>query len=625
MSIFVSVSPRRKTPGVFASLLLVLSSGIGLFLCVTAAFGLGYPTAQQGRILSGVAVAGVDLSGLTPDEAAARLEQALVYPARGRIVFRDGERFWQATPTELGLRLEAHASAQQAYRIGRRGLLRALADQIGAARGTIHLPAVVTFNQQQAYDYLQRLATQVNQPVREAELRLHGVEVVYTPGQVGRSLDIEATLAALTRQLQSLQDGEIRLTIVEQQPHILDAADQVETLRRILREPLTLILPNPQEGDPGPWRVDVDALASMVVIEPQPSQFLISLDTTALHSLLQEINTAIRREARNARFLFNDNTRQLELIQPAVTGRELNLPLTEAAIQTRLLAGEHTLPLEIIVHPPQVGDEATAESLGITELVSDPVYSVTYFRGSSAARVQNIRLAAARFHGLLVAPGETFSMGEALGDISLENGYQEAMIIYNGRTIKGVGGGVCQVSTTLFRTAFFAGYPILQRHAHAYRVSYYEQTQRGIDPNLAGMDATVYFPLVDFKFVNDTPYWLLMETYVNESAQRLTWKFYSTKDGRSVTWTTSGPRNVVPAPPPLFRLNPELPPDAMKQVDWAADGADVYIRRTVSRNGQVLFSDEFVTHYQPWQAVCEYGSAVDNPQEKAKELGLCQR
>lgn len=624
MSLFVSVPSRRKTPGFFPSLLIVLASGFVLFLVTVAMFSLGYPTAHQGRILPGVVVAGVDLSGLTPDEAARRLEQTLAYPTRGRIVFRDGERFWQATPAELGLRLDANASAQQAYRVGRWGLFRALADQIHAAQGAILLPAVMIFDQQQAYNYLQRLAAQINQPVREAELRLSGAEVLYTPGQVGRSLDIEATLMALTRQLQSLQDGEVPLTIVEQQPLILDAADQAEALRTMLREPLTLVLPNPQEGDPGPWVVDVNTLADMVVIEPQPSKFLISLDTATLHGLLEEINRAIRREAQNARFIFNDDTRQLELIQPSVSGRELNVPLTEAAMQTRLLAGEHTLPLEISVHPPQVGDDATAESLGITELVSDPVYSVTYFRGSSAARVQNIRLAAARFHGLLVAPGETFSMGEALGDISLENGYQEAMIIYNGRTIKGVGGGVCQVSTTLFRTAFFAGYPIIERYAHAYRVSYYEQTQYGIDPNLAGMDATVYFPLVDLKFVNDTPYWLLMETYVNESAQRLTWKFYSTNDGRRVTWTTTGPRNVVPAPPPLFRLNPDLPPDAIKQVDWAADGADVYVTRTVSRNGQVLFSDEFATHYEPWQAVCEYGSAVEDPEKKAKELGLCQ-
>src|SRR4030095_383941 len=137
--------------------------------------------------------------------------------------------------------------------------------------------------------------------------------------------------------------------------------------------------------------------------------------------------------------------------------------------------------------------------------------------------MQNIEAAARQFHGVLVAPGETFSMGETMGDVSLDNGFAEALIIYGGRTIKGVGGGVCQVSTTLFRGVFNIGLPILERYSHAYRVSYYEMTASGgVDSRLAGLDATVYFPLVDLKFKNDTPYWILMETYVNVSARTLT-------------------------------------------------------------------------------------------------------
>ena len=93
--------------------------------------------------------------------------------------------------------------------------------------------------------------------------------------------------------------------------------------------------------------------------------------------------------------------------------------------------------------------------------------------------MQNIQIAASRFHGLLVPPGATFSMAQQIGDISLDNGYAEAPIIVGDRTINGVGGGVCQVSTTLFRTAFFAGFPIVDRTPHAYRVGYYEQTATG--------------------------------------------------------------------------------------------------------------------------------------------------
>ena len=198
--------------------------------------------------------------------------------------------------------------------------------------------------------------------------------------------------------------------------------------------------------------------------------------------------------------------------------------------------------------------------------------------------MQNIQAASAKFHGLLVAPGETFSMASAIGDITLDNGFAEALIIVGGQTIKGVGGGVCQVSTTLFRNAFFAGFPIVERYAHAYRVGYYEQTANGHDPSLAGLDATVFVPLVDFKFINDTPYWLLMETYVN--GYSLTWKFYSTADGRTVDWTTTGPTNTSRPRPDLPRKPRPATKGEIRQVDWAADGADVTVTRTVNKNGR---------------------------------------
>jgi len=188
------------------------------------------------------------------------------------------------------------------------------------------------------------------------------------------------------------------------------------------------------------------------------------------------------------------------------------------------------------------------------------------------------------------------------------------LIIYGGQTIQGVGGGVCQVSTTLFRTAFFAGFPIVERHAHAYRVSYYEYDPGRIrNPQWAGFDATVYVPIVDLKFTNDTDHWLLMETYVYRGSEALTWKFYSTDDGRTVEWNTTGPRNIVDAPEPLYRENPDLQKGVIKQVDYAADGADINVTRTVYKGGSIHFSDSFFTHFRPWQEINEYGPGTDVP------------
>ncbi|NJC95870.1 MAG: hypothetical protein FIB03_05955 [Anaerolineae bacterium] len=465
-------------------------------------------------------------------------------------------------------------------------------------------------------------ASQIDQPVQEAGLSLEGTNVVAYPGQVGRELKIAATLIYLGAQLQTFSDGEVPLVVQEVQPQILDVSAQADVARQILSQPLTLVVPNMAEGNPGPFVFDVQVVAKMLGVQRVDGGVQVALNTNGLRDMLEPVKTRTDRLPANAKFIFNDETRQLDLMEPSQSGLVVDVDASVQAINEALLRGEHTVSLVVKEEQPQVASTATGAELGITELLWS---ETSYFYGSSAERIQNIQAAAARFHGVLVAPGETFSMGQTMGDVSLENGFAEALIIYGGRTIKGVGGGVCQVSTTLFRTVFNAGFPVVERYSHAYRVSYYEQTASGsVDPRLAGLDATVYFPLVDFKFKNDTPYWLLMETYVNPGARTLTWKFYSTKDGRSVTWDTTGPVNVVPAPPPSFEENPDLKKNEMKQVDWAANGADVTVTRTVWRDGAVLFQDEIRTHYEPWRAVCEYGPDSKDPEKLAKEKELCR-
>lgn len=604
-------------------LLITLTGGLLLFGIILLGVVTGYRLLYLGRIFPGVSMAGVDLSGLRPSEAGARLNQVVTFPIGGRIVFRDGERVWVAAPFELGLTFDAASSAGTAFRVGRQGGAgSSLAAMWRAARHGLALQPVILYDQRIARSYLESLARQIDRPTVEASLTLQGTEVTAQPGQVGRRLDIDATLAALTPVLTRFHDAEVSLIIHEQPPLLLDVSAQAESARRLLSQPFLLVMPDPQPGDPPAWSLDPQALASMlqVVRSADGTQLEVALSPSALVPVLTAAAEQVDRPAENARFIFNDDTRQLDLLRSAVIGRRLDIPATLTAVDAAVRAGAHQAELVVVIEPPAVTDAATAADLGITELIQA---RTTYFYGSSAARKQNIRLAAAAFHGLLVPPGATFSMGEALGDISLDSGYAEAMIIYEGRTIKGVGGGVCQVSTTLFRTVFFAGFPVLERHAHAYRVYYYEQEAGNrINPKWAGLDATVYFPLIDFVFQNDSPYWLLMETYVYSNS--IEWKFYSTSDGRTVEWSTTGPVNVVPAPPPKFEMNPELEAGTMKQVDWQADGADVTVTRIVRRDGQILFQDRFVTHYEPWQAVCQFSADIELYEDLARQLGICQ-
>jgi vancomycin resistance protein YoaR len=242
---------------------------------------------------------------------------------------------------------------------------------------------------------------------------------------------------------------------------------------------------------------------------------------------------------------------------------------------------------------PSAVAEDKAKDMGIKEVVGE---GTSRFIGSIENRIFNISLAATRLNGTIIKPGEVFSFNKAVGDISVFNGYKQAYVISGGKTVLGDGGGVCQVSTTLFRAALNAGLPIVERNPHAYRVSYYE-AETG-----PGIDAAIYTPSLDLKFKNDTPNHLLIQTYVDLNTQRLTFALYGTKDDREVTVSKPVIASETPAPEPSYQDDPNLPKGEVKQVDFAASGANVYFTRTVTKNGETK-TDKFSSNYRPWQAV----------------------
>ncbi len=251
------------------------------------------------------------------------------------------------------------------------------------------------------------------------------------------------------------------------------------------------------------------------------------------------------------------------------------------------------IPLPIKVLKPKVSTDE-ANKLGIRELVAT---GTSTFRGSIPSRIYNLTLAASRTNGLLVAPGEVFSFNKALGDVSAFTGYKQAYVIQNGRTVLGDGGGVCQVSTTLFRALLDSGLPIVERNAHAYRVGYYEQDAP------PGYDATIYVPSIDLKFKNDTNSYILIQNYVNPDSEQIVFFLYGKKDGRQVSLAKPVISREFPPPEPLYQDDPTLPKGEVKQVDYPAAGATVIFSRQVTKAGKLIISDKFVSNYRPWQAV----------------------
>ena len=252
-----------------------------------------------------------------------------------------------------------------------------------------------------------------------------------------------------------------------------------------------------------------------------------------------------------------------------------------------------TIDIPIKILTPSITTESIND-FGIKELIG---IGTSHFAHSIPSRIYNINLATSKFEGVLVAPEEIFSFDKILGDVTSYTGYQQAYIIQNGKTILGDGGGVCQVSTTFFRAILNAGLPIVERHAHSYRVGYYEEDSP------PGIDATVYYPSVDLKFKNTTGHYILIQTSIDPDNLQLTFYLYGTKDGRIVNMNPPVVSNQTPPPPDLYQDDSTLPKGQIKQIDFAAWGSNVYFTREVTQNGKTIISDKFVSDYQPWQAI----------------------
>jgi vancomycin resistance protein YoaR len=320
--------------------------------------------------------------------------------------------------------------------------------------------------------------------------------------------------------------------------------------------------------------------------------------TGVVDDVLRNVSEQIDIPAEDALFRFANN--KVIEFKPSKDGRKLNIEATKLQLQHAFTAAAKTnqqritilLPVET-VHPLIV--TSSVNSFGIRELIGR---GYSEFAGSIPGRIHNVALAASRLNGVLIKPGETFSFNDAVGDISAATGYQSAYIIKEGRTVLGDGGGVCQVSSTLFRAALDVGLPIVERHAHAYRVHYYEEG--GYKP---GLDATVFSPSVDLKFKNDTPNYILIQTKTDTENLTLTFELYGTRDGRTSQVYNEKLWGQSPPPPDLYQDDPTLPKGTIKQVDFAAWGAKASFQYRVTRGNQVLEDTTFYSNFQPWQAV----------------------
>ncbi len=490
------------------------------------------------------------------------------------------------------------------------GTARLSRDQIA---GLIHLsqPAgkgslQATLDTTTLRSLLAPMASAVIQAPRDAAFAIQdGKLTVVQPGRDGRAFDLDAAVSTVADAIRSGQ-GVVSLPVKVQHPDLFsleDVAPVQQQINQIAGQPVTLTAKGKT------WTLaprDLSAFLQLATAEQGGRQRLsVALQTAGVTALAKQIADDVDQPAANAKFAWRDGT--LTIVAPAQNGNALDQAAAVKAIVAAMQGSRRTVALPIgVIKPAITGDHP--EALGIKQLVAT---GTSNFAGSPPERIQNIRRGAQLIDGAIIAPGEIFSFDDSVGDISTDNGFTTGLVILDHETKDGVGGGICQVSTTVFRAAFWAGLPIVERHDHAYAVPYY--TQGGYPE---GFDATIYSPQLDLKFKNDTPAALLLQTSMVEATSTLTVTIYGADTGRSVKLTPGPITNRVPHPADQRRLDATLAKGVVKQVDWSHDGFDTWISRTITVGGQVATNDVFKSHLEAWQAIYLIGTG-GTPAKKA--------
>jgi vancomycin resistance protein YoaR len=538
-----------------------------------------------GRISPGVMVAGISLGGKTPEEAIEILSTTFSPPEK--IVLTSNGEVYNIELETIDFFYDFQKSAQAAYTLDKTGnTAYDIWQKMALPFKTVNLGLRLSLNEDLLLESLSIIAEQASIEPIYPSAKLVNKLVVVEKGVEGQALDVKSLRSEIGQTLAFVKNSSIALPLMSVDPTLTD--EEVEGFKTRAKSLINKSLSLAFEYQTYTYKND----KVFLLLDPKGDY-----NEEEIIILVTELASNINREPQNSTFIFDGG--RVKEFSPAkdgvllkedslinmITGNLRTLETTDTKISS------FEIPYETTAPDIKTGD---VNNLGINELIGR---GSSRFRGSISSRIYNLSLAASRFNGVLIAPGETVSFNNTLGDVSLDTGYKQAYIIKDGKTVLDDGGGVCQVSTTFFRAVLDTGLPVVERRAHAYRVGYYEQGSP------VGFDATVYSPTTDFKFKNDTPGHLLIQTYTNTAAASLVFEIYGTSDGRVATTTKPITTDVTPPPEDLYVDDPALPEGTIKQIDWKAWGAKSRFTYKVQRDGETIYEKTFYSNYRPWQAI----------------------
>ncbi|WP_221088552.1 VanW family protein [Deinococcus aquaedulcis] len=549
---------------------------------VGGALAVGVATQPGGTLAPGLRIAGVEVGGLTRDQAQAALAGQVAAPPQ--VTVRAGTARWTVDAEKLGWQADTARSLDAAFEAtASRNLLQKVQGLIGQAP-VQDLPLSVTVDTAQARATLSGLTAALNTQPKNAAIFFDKATKKYAvkPGNPGRQADVTAAVntyaanPAQTTLTVPVKEWTAKYTAAALQVHV----DRGNALNRSFIASL--------DGTDRTGVLSALEVANLFWVREAG----IVPDEQTLKAAFGRLTEAVDRPAQNARYVLQGGK--------LVGTKERAGRVTDRAAAYALFRKAVLDPTQkTVVFPSKVQQPTLtlAELPAADQLQLIAVGKSTYYR-SSPARRTNVANAAAKINGAVVPAGEVFSFLNTLGGITPQNGFVGGLIISGGRTVDGLGGGVCQVSTTVFRALYNAGLPVVERNQHSYRVGYYEPQ--------VGFEAAVYDPGLDLKLKNDTSGPILIKAVNNDAASTLEVQVWGIKPARTVTVSPAVITARIPHPGPQYVVNPALRPGTVRQVDWAADGYSLYITRTIKEGG-VVRTDQVKTVYKPWRAVYETG------------------
>ncbi len=514
------------------------------------------------RLPYGVSINNLKIGGASPGQAKEILNQQIIKFDSQKLNLVFGDESWTFSPKELGIVIDEEATLIIAANFGHgSNLLAATAEQSTALFFNQDLPPVYSIDSNQLKQTLlsSSLSSIEKQPVNAA-LKYDAQEknLKITSAQAGRSIN-RIQLAESVVQNFNQPNHPIYLALIEQEPQIKEAElTEVKNAAQLLINNAPYAL---QVNDSQSWSIEKNTLGEWLETIAQTDLQgapQLSLNREKVNVYLTLLAKNINREATNAKLTWENN--EIKFVFLAQPGQKLNLEKSFQAITDNILAGQKNIQLVVEKTEPGISDQNIKE-LGLTSLLGK---GESNFAGSPKNRQYNIKVGATKLNGWLIKPGEEFSFTQAIGEIDALNGWTEGFVIKNNQTISEYGGGICQVSTTLFRAAVKAGLKITERQAHAYPVKYY---------GTPGFDATIYAPRPDLKILNNTAGHLLLQNKIEGT--KLIFEIYGSSDGREIK--IKGPT--------ILSKNPD---GSMKTI----------LTQEIWRDGQLAEKNDFRSNYK---------------------------